>query len=109
MEAASSSFFSAAICAAIESRVQSPRPVRMKLAPPSFSSCSGSLPLGAFTPSGGGFEKPIGKTSFPSIRSAPVGPMVTAVTAPRSYACATDARAPAARTAALSAAMSYAP
>jgi hypothetical protein len=72
-----------------------------KLAPPSFSSCSPSFPLGAWTPRGGGFEKPIGKTLSPAIRSTPVGAIVTTATA-----YATEARAPAARTAAFSASMS---
>src|SRR5947209_19401509 len=57
----------------------------MKLAPPAFSSCSPSLPLGACPPRGGGFEKPIGKTSLPSIRSTPVGAIVTVVTAGASH------------------------
>src|SRR5439155_23196525 len=63
--AASSSAFSAAICASICCALQSARPVRTKLAPPALSSCQASLPSGVEPPSGGGFEKPIGKTFCP--------------------------------------------
>src|SRR5262249_43989523 len=65
-----------AICAARPGADQVSRPVRMSVAPAFASSWKPFSPLGAFRPSGGGFDRQIGNTLRLPIRRTPVAPSI---------------------------------